>query len=178
MRTALTFLLLASSVFAQSKAPSSPSSTSCGPTQVEFDVKLDRTRHALGQAEPGKALVYVIEVFQRPLTELGVPTIRVGLDGAWVGANHGTSFLSFSVEPGEHHLCTNWQSVLKRLSDQHSLTSFTAEAGKTYFFRVQVYEESAGGKGQFWTIDLQPVDADEGNYLLTSAPLSSSKPKK
>jgi len=120
----------------------------------------------------------VIEIFQRPPTELGIPTIRVGLNGAWVGANHGTSYLSFSVDPGEHHLCTNWQSVLKSLSDQHSLTSFTAEAGKTYFFRVQAYEQFEGGKGQFWTIDLQPVDADEGKYLLASAPLSVSQPKK
>ena len=178
MRVALMFLFLASSALAQSQPASTPPSTSCGPSQVKFDVKLDNTQHSLGQPEPGKALIYVIEVFQRPPGELGIPTIRVGLNGAWVGANHGSSYLSFSVDPGEHHLCTNWQSVFKRLSDQHSLTSFTAQAGKTYFFRVQVYEESAGGKGQFWTIDLQPVDTDEGNYLLASAPLSLSKPKK
>jgi len=176
MRVALTFLFLASSVFAQSQPASTPASMSCGPSQVKFDVKLDKAQHSLGQPEPGKALVYVIEVFQRPPGELGTPTIRVGLNGAWVGANRGTSYLSFFVDPGEHHLCTNWQSIMKRLSDQHSLTSFTAEAGKTYFFRVQAHVESEGSASQVWYIDLQPVNADEGKYLIASSPLSKSQP--
>lgn len=178
MRAALTFLFLAPSVFAQSQPASAPSSASCGPSQVKFDVKLDNAQHSLGQPEPGKALVYVIEVFRRPPGELGTPTIRVGLNGAWVGANHGASYLSFSVDPGEHHLCTNWQSVFKRLSDQHSLTSFTAEAGKTYFFRVQTHVESEGKASQIWYIDLQPVNADEGKYLIASSPLSVSQTKR
>jgi hypothetical protein len=102
----------------------------------------------------------------------------VDLNGAWVGANHGSSYLSFSVDPGEHHLCTNWQSAMKRLSDQHSLTSFTAEAGKTYFFRVQTHVEFERPENQIWSIDLQPVNADEGKYLIASSPLSVSKPKR
>lgn len=178
MKSALVFLLFASSAFAQSQPVSDPPAFSCGASNVKFDVKLDNTQHAAGQPEPGKALVYVIEVFQRPPGELGTPTIRVGLNGAWVGANRGTSYLSFSVDPGEQHLCTNWQSVLKRLSDQHSLTSFTAEAGKTYFFRVQVHVESEGRESQIWSIDLQPVNADEGKYLIASAPMSVSQAKK
>jgi hypothetical protein len=178
MKTALVFLLFASSLFAQSRPTSDPLAPSCGPSNVKFDVKLDNTQHAVVQPEPGKALVYVIEVFQRPPGELGTPTIRVGLNGAWVGANHGTSYLFFSLNPGEHHLCTNWQSVMKRLSDQHSLASFTAEAGKTYFFRVQTHVESEGRDSQIWSIDLQPVNADEGKYLIASSPLSVSRPKK
>ena len=173
---ALVFLLFASSALAQNQ---SPGATSCGPSDVKFDVRHDNTRHPLlSQPEEGKALVYVIEVFQKPPGELGNPTIRVGLDGTWVGANQGSSYLSFSVDPGEHHLCTNWQSMWKRLSDQHSLTSFTAEAGKTYFFRVQTHVESEGRESQLWYIDLQPVNADEGKYLIATSPLSVSQPKK
>jgi len=178
MKAAVAFLLLASSAFAQSQpAPVSPA-TSCGPSNVKFDVTLNNNQHAVGQPDPGRALVYVIGVFRRPPGELGTPTIRVGLNGAWIGANHGASYLSFSVDPGEQHLCTNWQSVLKRLSDQHSLTSFTAEAGKTYYFRVQVHVESEGRGSQVWYIDLQPVNADEGKYLVASSPLSVSQAKK
>jgi len=178
MRVALMFLFLASSVLAQNQPAATTPSTSCGPSQVKFDVKLDNTQHSVGQPEPGKALIYVIGVFQRPPGELGIPTIRVGLNGEWVGANHGSSYLSFSVDPGEHHLCTNWQSVFKRLSDQHSLTNFTAEAGKTYFFRVQVHVESEGKESQIWYIDLQPVNPDEGKYLIASSPMSVSQPKR
>jgi hypothetical protein len=172
---ALVFLLFASSAFAQSQS----GATSCGPADVKFDVRHDNTRHPLLQEpEEGKALVYVIEVFQKPPGELGNPTIRVGLDGSWVGANQGSSYLSFSVDPGEHHLCTNWQSMWKRLSDQHSLTSFTAEAGKTYFFRVQTHVESEGRESQIWYIDLQTVNADEAKYLIATSLLSVSQPKK
>ena len=172
---ALAFFFFASSAFAQTQAPGA---TSCGPSEVKFDVRHDDTRHTLHAAEDGKALVYVIEVFQKPPGELGNPTIRVGLDGAWIGANQGTSYLALSVDPGEHHLCTNWQSVWKRLSDQHALTSFTAEAGKTYFFRVQTHVESEGRESQMWYIDLQPVNADEAKYLIATSPLSVSQPKK
>lgn len=173
MRIAFVFLLLVSCAFAQEQP-----ATSCGPSKTKFEVTLNSSQAVPAQPESGKALVFVIEVFQRPPGQIATPTIRVGLDGAWVGANHGTSYLSFSVNPGEHHLCTNWQSVFKRLSDQHSLTSFTAEAGKTYFFRVQTHVESEGRGSEVWYIDLQPVNPDEGKYLIGSAPLSVSQAKK
>lgn len=178
MRIALAFLFLASSVYPQNTPVSSSPAFSCGPNQVKFDVKLDKAQHTLAQPETGKALVYVIEVFQRPAGELLTPTIRVGLNGAWVGANHGNSYFSFSVDSGEQHLCTNWQSSIGQLASQHSLTSFTAEAGKTYFFRVQTHVESDGRGSGVWSIDLQPINADEGKYLIASSPLSVSKAQK
>jgi len=167
-------LLLVCFASAQTGSPAS----SCGPSNVNFNVKTDNAQHSLTQPEPGKALVYVIEVFQRPPGELGTPTIRVGLNGTWVGANRGGSYFSFSVDPGEQHLCTNWQSVWKRLSDQHSLTSFIAEAGKTYFFQVRVHVESEGRESQIWYIELQPINVDEGRYLVASSPLSVFQAKK
>jgi hypothetical protein len=178
MSAAFLLLLLTSSAFAQGQAGPAQPVSSCGPSNMDFDVKLDSAQHSLGQPEPGKALVYVIEVFERPPGELGTPTIRVGLNGTWVGANRGSSYLSFSVDPGEHHLCTNWQSRFKRLSGQHSLANFTAEAGKTYFFRVQTHVESEGRNSEVWYIELQPVNPDEGKYLIDSSPLSVSHPKK
>jgi hypothetical protein len=45
------------------------------------------------QPEPGKALVYVIEVFQRPPGELGTPTIRVGLNGILCAAAHNDPYV-------------------------------------------------------------------------------------
>jgi len=189
MRTAfavvcLAFLFLASSAFAQTQPAPIPITTACGPDNVKFDVKHDNAQHFLSQPEAGKALVYVMEVFQRPPGEVGTPTIRIGLNGAWAGANQGSSYFSFSVDPGEQHLCANWQSMWKQLSSQHSFASFTAEAGKTYFFRVRVqFQTYAPGPSDssntvMWSIDLQPINADEGKYLISSSPLSVFHAKK
>lgn len=179
MRTALTFLFVMFSAFAQNHPASTSPIRSCGPSEQDFDVKLDKTSHAVNQPQPGKALVYVIEVFQVPRKFFsGSPTIRIGLDGSWMGANRGNSYLSFSVTPGEHHLCGYWQSSLLDTSGQHSLAGFFAEADKTYFFRVQTHGEFDSAEPETWSIDLQPIDADEGKYLVASYPLSISHLKK
>ncbi len=178
MRLLLTFLLLASSAFAQNGIASATVPVSCGPIKVQFDVKPDRSQHSLGQPEPGKALVYVFEEFQAPAGRTVTPTVRVGLNGAWVGANRGASYLSFSVEPGEHHLCANWQSRVYSIKSQYSLSSFKAESGKVYFFRVAPRVESFQDGGDAWRKDLAPVDRDEANYLIGISSLSLFRPKK
>ena len=114
----------------------------CGPLKEQYRVKVDKTKHAVAQPEAGKALVYVIvEEYPRPQdwTYVGNITTRVGLDGNWVGANYGESYVSFAVEPGEHHLCTDWQSVLKsrqRLSA--SSKPCTARASVRAMMRMSV----------------------------------------
>lgn len=185
MRTAFTLvplLLLAVPTMAQTIPEPAPPSSACGPAKIKFDVKLDRSQHSLSEPEPGKALVYVVEVFQKPPAEWSAPTIRVGLNGKWMGANHGTSYLSFPVDPGENQLCTNWQSWQRPLSHQHALSSFVAEAGKTYFFRVQTRFETYAQAGlhpdAVWTFDLQPISSDEGKNFVAASPLSISQPKK
>jgi hypothetical protein len=176
MKAALTISLSVMFLFATTAfAQGAPFQGACGPKEVRFDAQA-----APGQpitVEPGKALVYVNEVFNKVPGELGNPTIRVGLDGAWMGATRANSYISFLVEPGEHHLCTNWQSRLKRLSREAAFTSFTAEAGKTYYFSAHVGYESAGDAVAM-TLDLQPLNPDEGQYLVASNPVSNSHPKK
>jgi hypothetical protein len=178
MKTILLVLLLASPTlsFAQDKAAATAASFACGPAEIKFDVNADKTQHAVAQAETGKALVYVTEVIERPLGEIrigGDVTTRVGLDGAWVGANQGNSDLYFSVLPGEHHLCTNWQSKLKRYSNLFALAGFTAEAGKIYYFKTRIRVED-----NIPHFKLEPVNDDEGRFLVGASPLSVSHPKK
>ncbi len=172
MRFAIMFLLFSSSAFAQnhSAAPAVPAS--CGSVVAQFDVKHDSSKHTLAQPEPGKALVYFFEEFEEPHGGFITPTIRLGMDGAWVGATKGASFLFLSVDPGEHHLCANWQSSSSQISRQFSLTSFTAETGKVYFFKVAPRVESYHDLGNAWRKDLAQVDADEASYLLGISSLS------
>lgn len=91
--------------------------------------------HAETEVDPGKALIYLIE--EQKLRVFRDVTVRVGLDGKWVGAIRGTSYLSFAVEPGEHHLCVDFPSEFLEPGRLVSLYGFTAQAGKTYYFRAR-----------------------------------------
>jgi len=104
MVAAIFLPVFASPLFAQDQQPAVSARGGCGPSDAYFDVKTDRQQHLVAPADPGKAIVYVFEDMERG------PTMRVGLDGSWIGANKGKSYFSFSVDPGDHQVCTNWQS--------------------------------------------------------------------
>jgi hypothetical protein len=174
MKSALTLVLfLAASAFAQD-APQPP--TACGPLDAKFDVQAGASQPA-AQLQPGKALVYVAEDFTKAPGEIGNPTLRVGMDGAWMGATRTNSYLAFTVDPGEHHLCTSWQSHWQRLSKLAAFAGFTSEAGKVYYFRERITYSSAGGHSANMNLDLEAVNPDEGQHLVASYKPSTSRPK-
>jgi hypothetical protein len=140
----------------------------CGPEKVTFSVTNRESSQPLPTVEPRKALVYVIE--EMPATcgiNCGVTT-KIGLDGAWIGANQGDSYFAFAVTPGEHHLCVRWQSIMPHRNRLAALMNFTAEAGKTYYFRNVVFETDALGTH----LDLAPINSDQGQLLVALFPLS------
>jgi hypothetical protein len=102
-------LLAAAPVFGQNQTADLRTAAGCGPAKMEFDVKTDKKQHAVTQPDPGKALVYVVEEEKSDphSMQIGHLTVRVGLDGTWVGANHGDSYLSFQVEPADHRVCSD-----------------------------------------------------------------------
>ena len=168
MKIFVLVMLLAASAFAQSPADASPAA--CGPENVSFKVKLDESRHALAQPDQGKARVYFFHDAGTGST-LGYPTVKLAMDGAWVSANHGNSYFSLSVEPGEHHVCVTLQSSL--VAQRVELAHFTAEAGKVYFYRTRIVMSRA-----VELLELDAIDSDQGKYLVASIPLSVSSPKK
>jgi hypothetical protein len=170
MRALLAFFLLTTPVFAQDAAIA----PSCGPDNAKFEVKTESRQHPFDQPVAGKALVYFVE----DDSEFGStpkPTIRVGLDGAWVGATHGDSYFYFTVDPGEHHLCASWQTaVVLGAGHPTAAAHLTAAAGALYFFRVKnKWERDFGFKG----ISLQPLDPDEGQLLASKFAYSTFHPK-
>ncbi len=172
MRNALVLLVFAVSACAQD-AIVSAAQAACGPSNAEFRVSQDRS-HPVRNPEEGKALVYV--VLDQKYKLLHDVTARVGVDGAWVGANHGDSYLFFAVKPGEHHLCTDWTSWRSDFIPGGrlvSLQNFTAEAGQTYYFRAK----TTGGRDEKPSLDLDPINSDEGKLLVASFPLSISEAK-
>jgi hypothetical protein len=147
----------------KTQAESARAAAGCGPTEVHFDVKADKKQHPAPQPEADKALVYVFE-------NDDAATTRVGLDGKWMGANRGQSYFFFSVDPGEHRLCTDWQSSFEKLSRLGSAASFTTEIGKTYYFRIEI----RAPEHQSFTMKLEPLDSAEGQFLISSNALSTS----
>lgn len=141
--------------------------SSCGPADVKFHVRKTSATPS-DTADTTRAHVYVIEVFRKPSFEFFLdPTLKVGIDGKWVGATRSKSYLVTAVEAGEHHVCVAWQSIEKRLP---ALASFNAEAGKSYYFRARIMYP--GG------LDLQRLDPDEGQLLVSHSSLSLSTEKK
>ena len=170
MKVTLVLMLLAACAFAQEE--SAIPAPACGSQSANFDVKRDPTQHTFTPPEPGKARVYFIQ-------DMGVIncigsclTTKIGLDGTWVGAVQNNSYFSFSVEPGEHHVCVNRQSHFARYNQITALAHFSAEAGKIYYFRTRTF----GSQTQA-IVDLDPIDSDQGRYLIDLYPLSVAHAK-
>jgi len=177
MKTVLMILLFASSAFAQN-APSATGTAAapgCGPADFSFAVKSDGSSHPVTQPEPGKALVYFLQddkVFvSRPR-----PTVKWGMDGNRVGATQADNYFYLSVDPGEHHLCTEWESaMLINARSQSAAAHFTAKAGQIYYFRAQDFYGRESGAAN---MKLGPVDSDEAQLLMTQFGFNTSHPKK
>ena len=168
MRTILAVVLLTASALAQE---ASVVTAACGP-KVDFEVQRDESQHSLASPEPGKARVYFIQDMGVVICLGTCLTTRIGLDGAWIGAEQHNSYFSVSVEPGAHHACVNRQSRFARANQMVALAHFTAEAGKVYYFRTRTFGEKSEA-----FLDLDPIDADQGQYLIARYPLSVSHPK-
>jgi len=171
MKNLLVIILLATSALAQNK-PKSAAPAACASRSANFDVKLDQSQHSLLPPEPGKARVYFIQDLGFVSCLGSCLTTKIGLDGAWVGANQHNSYFSVSVEPGEHHLCANVQSRFAAGNRYLALAHFNAEPGKVYYFRTR-----ALGSNDNPVLDFDPVDSDQAEYLIASYPLSASHPK-
>jgi hypothetical protein len=147
----------------------------CGPSPINFNVKTDKNQHPTPSPEPGKAMVYVFDTVKLdPGLVIGTVTLRIGLDGDWMGANHGDSYFYFPVDPGEHRVCAQWQSTFERLSKLASAASLTAEAGQVYYFRA-IADARTRDRG---AVRLEPLDPAEALPLTSSSGFSTSHPKK
>lgn len=174
MKFRLLAFLLVSPIFAQAQGADDRAAPSCGLNDVKFAVKTTKGKANAGSPDSGKALVYFLED-DTMFESLPRPTVRVGMDGSWIGATHGSSWSTFSVDPGDHHLCVNWQEedVLSGAGHETAAARFTAKAGATYFFRVQNIWNRAAGV----SIDFAPLDSDEGTLLIRKFAVSTSHPK-
>jgi hypothetical protein len=102
------------------------------------------------------------------------PTVRVGMDGQWMGALRGNDFITFTVPPGEHHLCVQFQNPEN--ADTSStlpmafLSGMRADAGRTYYFQISYMMIHNLDK---WGLELQPLQEYSGRLILSrSSPVA------
>jgi hypothetical protein len=169
MKAPFALLLVALSVSAAAQTPDKPYPSACGPDNGWFDVK-----HVNDQSPPtpeqGKALVYFVQ-YAFSGGEMITTSSRIGMDGAWLGAVRNRSYIAFSIAPGEHHLCVDWQTHMNR--QVRELAHFTAEAGNTYYFRIRYIYGEGGSMG----IDFTPAYPDQAKFIIASNPVSVAKPR-
>lgn len=128
-----TFMMLTMGMGNAARAQDAAGAPGCGGDKEHFDVKTTKSQHPEANGETGKAVVYFLQD-DREFESTPKPTVRMGIDGKWIGATHGTSYTMTTVEPGEHHLCASWQSIVGiGMGRDSGALHFTAEAGKAYF---------------------------------------------
>ena len=169
LRSTLLFVFMHCAAYAQGAYP-----PSCGPAESRFHVDDGPSGGPSTAPVTGKAAVYLIGFFNLAKGN-AAPTIRLGQDGEWLGATKHNSYLRIEVEPGIHHYCAAWQSILKGLSGEISLLNLDAAAGKTYYLRAAAHADAAVGGATYPYIDLQPVSEDEGQFLLSRSVLAVSR---
>ena len=155
----------------------------CGNDKIKFEVKTEKNQPPPAPPADGKAQLVFVETVEKENLAFcaGCEVVaRLGFDGAWVGANKGNSYFTFTVEPGEHHICTNWESDLGSLDKKVGVAAFTAEPGKVYYYQVKILMRMVDiDTAQMeQRLDLIPISEDEGKYLIKISPLATSSPKK
>jgi len=147
---------------------------SCGSDSVKFDVKAEKDQPPPGAPADGKAqIVFVGSVpYEGPMARF--PAIRFGVNGAWVGANKGNSYFTMDVAPGEQNVCVSAQGVMPGIAkDLIDMQTFTAEAGKVYYYEARFGMVGGGNGGGVVTFGLAPLNENEGKYRVKAWKLAT-----
>jgi hypothetical protein len=166
-------VLSTATAFAQSN-PGIAEAPGCGVMSQNFSVKTDKHQHPFAKADAGNALLYLVED-DSEYDASPKPTVRLGIDGMWVGATHGNSYFYVPVSPGEHHICASWEG--KFFEKYAQAAHFTAEAGHIYCFVAKGIFSWPKGGDLVRKMDLNRVNEDQGQLLASQYPFSTSHAK-
>jgi hypothetical protein len=154
-------LLLCLPVIFAIQARAAPLPAACDDDAIQFRVTKQDNPPIPPAPSLGTAQIAIIGTLD------GGATARIGLDGAWIGAAKGSTYFTYNVTPGEHHLCAN------AFSNHSWALPVTAEPGQRYYFQI-----SAFGTESFVHFDMAPFNEDEGSYLLKTLSRSTAISKK
>lgn len=140
----------------------------CGPATIRYHVDLESGSGST-PLPSGMAIVYFISQEHTPYRGT---TLRVGIDGRWIGAVRKKSYTAVTISPGIHHFC-----VLKQVGNRMkgaALEVLNAKAGGVYYFLSNCFEQF-----HYWSYGpgMDEVGAGEGKLLIAQSQLAVAQVK-
>ena len=128
---------------------------------MDFSADTDKHQHPTPEPPAGAGLVYVI----RPTLIGGAVQTKVAVDGDWKGVNRGNNYFYFTLDPGEHYICSQ--------AENQSVLTLTVEAGKTYYIQQHIEMGFMKSRNR-----IELITNEEGAKKLAEAHLSTWQIKK
>ncbi len=133
----------------------------CGPKPLKPISNPPPLPTLLTAPEPGKALIYFFtDIPSTPgILLIGSPeSVHLGIDGQWLGATLGSSYLATDVAPGTHSLCSASKFMLG-VKPTIQLNQRTFIAGHTYYLDSQTLNPTDPDRAAFWLAKIAAMPA-------------------
>jgi len=147
----------------------------CGAENERIAVTTTADKPAL-KAALGKAVLVVFQNDNR-YNANPRPTNLIGIDGQWVGATHGHSYIILEADPGLRHICTYWQGTSGEGLVGAALR-LQMDSGGIYYLEIADRFDGLGpapvGNRRPATT-LQLLDPDQGELMRRSYELAVAK---
>lgn len=150
----------------------------CGDPSAKFTVRPGALIQPTVPIGKDEARVYILDdtviPFQPGQHLSGAATIKVGLNGQWIGATKGRSYIELPVQAGENHVCGRVQRTRYRwpagcfLVGNTALLRLHVVAGQTYYARAKAYHIDLEDS-EVCAFNLDTVNPDEGKLLLAES---------
>jgi hypothetical protein len=123
-------------------AKAEPLPAACGADTTHYKVSKSKTAPSL-TPPADQALVVLIQK-QTGDDFPSDPLIRFAVDGTWVGAVKGASYIAVPVSTGSHKLCVSRQSSIDTEKNNIGIAPLDAQAGSVYYFEFTLHREEIG----------------------------------
>ena len=127
---------------------------------VKFKATTDKSSHPTPEAPADQAMIYML----RPAKMGSKIQTKFGVDKEWKGANRGSNYSYFTVDPGERFLCSK--------AENSRTLALTVEAGKTYYVQQKIKMGLMKARNK-----LVQLSEAEGKEALAKCKLSVSELK-
>ena len=134
--------------------------SACGPAEIRFAVSAAPSSFVVPVSHDQAKVYFIGHTLKGSFSG---PVIRLGIDGRWVGAVKGSTYIVIPVMPGTHHFCAQVQG---RGADGYfgsdvALNVFTLHSGESHYLAIDSPDDVSLG-----VLTLDALNADEAKLLI------------